>query len=320
MKILLQHSNKLPVLKYGGIERMIYWHMKELVKLGHQVTLIGHPDSEVSSIGVNLIKCNNPDQWQDYIPNSIDIIHLFYSVKNVKDYPLIISMGCNGQIGEKFHKNSVFVSKKHAENHNSNCYIYNGIDFDEYPFSPKNKSWENFCFLAKGNWSVKNLKDTVRSCKQAHKNLNIMGGRTYIPNRFIKNYGQVNSEQKIKILNKSDALIFPVRWHEPFGLAVIEAMSQGLPAITSSYGSLPELVTKDTGIICNNYEQLLMSLIKEHNFNPELIRDYAFNNFSIQNFSNKFINNYQKVVDGITLNKQNPTWSLSKSPESLLPF
>ncbi len=35
MKIVFHHEHVLPVIKYGGIERIIYWHMLELVKQGH---------------------------------------------------------------------------------------------------------------------------------------------------------------------------------------------------------------------------------------------------------------------------------------------
>ena len=44
------------------------------------------------------------------------------------------------------------------------------------------------------------------------------------------------------LLNASRGLIFPVRWHEPFGLAVIESLYFGCPVFATPYGALPELV------------------------------------------------------------------------------
>jgi hypothetical protein len=48
MKIVFSHSGVLPVLGYGGIERIVFWHMAELARMGHKVVLIGHPDSRVA--------------------------------------------------------------------------------------------------------------------------------------------------------------------------------------------------------------------------------------------------------------------------------
>jgi glycosyltransferase involved in cell wall biosynthesis len=38
------------------------------------------------------------------------------------------------------------------------------------------------------------------------------------------------------------ALLFPIDWPEPFGLAMIEAMSCGTPVLAWARGSVPEIV------------------------------------------------------------------------------
>ena len=60
MKIVFSHTGVLPVIGYGGIERILFWHMAELARLGHQVVLIGHPDSKVQEYGIELIPINPP--------------------------------------------------------------------------------------------------------------------------------------------------------------------------------------------------------------------------------------------------------------------
>jgi len=39
-----------------------------------------------------------------------------------------------------------------------------------------------------------------------------------------------------------DALLFPSLWEEPFGMVIIEAMSQGLPVVASRVGGVPEII------------------------------------------------------------------------------
>jgi len=57
-------------------------------------------------------------------------------------------------------------------------------------------------------------------------------------------YGPTPREEVVENLRQMTALIVPSEWHEIFGLVVIEALSQGVPVITSKFGSLPGLVEK----------------------------------------------------------------------------
>ena len=59
----------------------------------------------------------------------------------------------------------------------------------------------------------------------------------------------VGGTQKTGLLNASRGLIFPVRWHEPFGLAVIESLYFGCPVFSTPYGALPELVPVHCGVL-----------------------------------------------------------------------
>lgn len=322
MKIVFHHPHPLPVIRYGGIERIIYWHMIELSRRGHQVVLIGHKDSKVKEFGIELIPLSeqNKNSWEALIPDDTSIVHLFYN-NAVKLFPTIVTMQGNGKHGEYFHINTVFVSKKHAENHQSNQFIYNGIDLNEYPFSPKEISWNKFAFLAKASWSVKNLKHTVWATRKASKHLNIIGGRWIGLSRYIHSLGMLGGEEKLQALKECDALIFPVRWHEPFGIAIIEAMAMGLPVIGSPYGSLLELITESTGFIVHNKEELLEKLkSKPQHFDSKKIRLYVEENFSIQKHTELYLNKYHEILSGKTLNASEPTYGLSQKAEDLLPF
>lgn len=323
MKIVFQHAGILPVIGYGGIERILFWHMVELARLGHKVVLIGHPESKVQDYGIELISCKDvtPEAWQPLIPQDADIIHLSYNYKVPGTIPTIATVHGNGQLGEIFIKNSVFVSKKHAEIHGSNQYVHNAIDLAEYPFTYTEKKWDHFLFLAKASWRVKNLAHSVKACRTSGKHLSVVGGKWWGLSRYIHNHGIIGGEKKMQIIRSCDALLFPVRWHEPFGIAVIEAMSQGLPVIGSIYGSLPELITPDTGFVVSNYEELLLKIQNPgRTFDPHVIRKHVEDNFAIKKHAESYVKLYQQVIDGVELNKANPTLQLKERAENLLPF
>ncbi len=323
MKIVFHFEEILPVKTYGGIERILFWHMKELVRQNHQVVLIGHPDSKVEEYGIQLIKIdlNQKASWENLIPKDADIIHLSYNHTPKNSIPTINTVHGNGKIGEKFTLNSVFVSKKHAEIHNSESFVHNAIDLIEYPFKTKELKWDSFLFLAKASWRVKNLKHTVWAARKARKHLHIIGGRWFGLSRFIHNHGIIGGDEKINIMNDCDALIFPVRWHEPFGIAIIEAMSQGLPVIGSSFGSLPELISEDVGYIVHSHQELLNVLSSPtKKFDSTKIRKYVEENFSISKHTKEYLNLYQKVIAGENLNKFIPQYKLNQRAEDLLDF
>lgn len=324
MKIVFFHSGILPVTGYGGIERILFWHMVELARMGQKVVLIGHPESKVSHLGIELIPIKGDlSEWTKLIPKDADIVHLSFNQKLPDHIPAIYTVHGNGQVGEIFHKNSVFVSKKHAEIHNSNQAIYNAVDFSEYPFRPKEKrEWNHFLFLAKASWRVKNLRDSVRAARANKKHIHVAGGRWWGLSRYVHNHGIVGGDEKMKIIRSCDFMTFPVRWHEPFGIAVIEAMSQGLPVIGSPYGSLPELITPEAGFIANNYNELETLVGTDHSksFNPEMIRKYVEERFSVKKHAESYLELYKKVISGESLNETNPTYKFTQRAEDLLPF
>ena len=320
MKIVFNHNHILPVIKYGGIERIIYWHMKDLVRLGHQVVLIGHPESKVREHGIELIPVIEGNDWTTLIPKDTDLVHLFYNF-TVPNFPTINTIQGNGKIGEYFTKNTVFVSKKHAEIHGSDQFIYNALDLEEYPYEYKPKQWNQFLFLAKASWRVKNLDHAVKACRSNNKHLQIAGGKWFGLSRYIHSRGMVGGDEKLEIIRSCDALLFPVRWHEPFGIAIIEAMAQGLPVIGSPYGSLPELITNDVGIIVHNLDEL-KAVVKNpgKSFDPKVIRKYIEDHFAIRIHAERYLELYKKVIAEDELNKTIPTYQLSQRAEELLVF
>lgn len=321
MKIVFQHDGILPVLKYGGIERIIFWHMKELAKQGHKVVLIGNADSLVAEHGIELIPSPVGVDWSSLVPKDADIVHLFYNFKFPGNIPTINTIQGNGKIGELFSKNTVFVSKKHAAIHGSEQFIYNALDLEEYPFETTKKDWNNFLFLAKASWRVKNLAHAVKACRSSNKHLHIAGGKWWGISRYIHSFGMVGGEEKLNIIRSCDALLFPVRWHEPFGIAIIEAMSQGLPVIGSQYGSLPELITPEAGFVVKGHEELLLKIKNPGKiFDPKIIRKHVEDNFAIKKHTESYLLLYEKIIKGQELNQQGPTYQLSVRAEELLPF
>ena len=73
--------------------------------------------------------------------------------------------------------------------------------------------------------------------------------------------GEVSHERKLELLAGAAALLFPIRWNEPFGMVMIEAMACGTPVLAFPEGAAPEVVTDgSTGFLCDDEDAMVGAL------------------------------------------------------------
>jgi len=77
----------------------------------------------------------------------------------------------------------------------------------------------------------------------------------------IRYVGEVGRQHKLELLGSARALINPIRWPEPFGLAMIEALACGTPVLTLRWGAAPEIVDDGTtGFVCDSDADLVAAI------------------------------------------------------------
>lgn len=333
MHIALYHDAIIPPGKYGGTERIVFWLAKALLELGHEVTLVARSGSHVE--GAHLVEIDSRHhelvdgmyEWEKRLPRSVDILHLQATPHQAPQKPFLVTIHGNGQPGEQFLPNTVFLSKKHAENHGASVFVHNGINPEEYPCDSKREDY--LVFLAKASWKVKNLAGAIELARAANLPLFVMGSREW-PLRLqrklpafggVRYLGMVDDEEKKKYLRKAKALLFPVRWHEPFGIAMTEALASGCPVFGTPYGSLPEIITPDVGFLSQNAEEILEAL-RTKTFRPENCRARVLDGLTHLDMARSYVALYEKILSGQTLAPlgKSPHSTFKASPQTLLPY
>ncbi|PPQ39731.1 Glycosyl transferases group 1 [Rhodoblastus acidophilus] len=328
MHILLVHNAVIPVFAYGGTERVVFDLGKALTQLGHKVTFLVRPGSHCDFADVLPLDRKKPLKPQ--IPRNVDIVHVQtlpeFDADNDFDPPFIMTEHGNATTAPT-HRflNTVFISKDQAARHNSDQYVYNGLDWDAYgpvDFAhPRNA----YHFLAKAAAPEKNVRGAIDIARAAGVRLEVLGGRRlnfkrgfrFTPWPSIGFHGMVGGAEKARLLNESRGLIYPVRWTEPFGLVVIESLYFGCPVFSTPYGSLRELVTEDVGIVSTSQAELVAA-VKANAFDPRRCHDYARETFSALNMAKGYLEKYEIVANGGKLHARQP-WLTDKSTD-MLPF
>ncbi len=331
MHIALVHGSVVPPRRYGGTERVVAWLAQGLLELGHRVTLVCPEGSQIEG-------CTRADAVpQDadlthYMATPSELLHSHSDSQSVsqaasraRQKPYLVTIHGNGKPGERFLKNTVFLSKRHARNHGSEHFVYNGIRMEDYACDPVREPY--LVFLAKASWKVKNLAGSIELARSLDLPLWVMGSRSYPWNLQrklpsfggVRYLGMVNDTEKREILRKATALLFPVRWEEPFGLAIIEALASGCAVFGTPYGSLPELVSHDVGGLNSSPEELAR-IFREFRFSPEASRAHAANNFSHHHMAQAYVRYYEQVLEHGELSGSHPRVREDWNADELLPW
>jgi len=318
MRIAQIFNGVVPPVGYGGIERMVYWLSEELVSQGHEVLLI--------SLKEKAQKLNPKISFYEYIKDNsvlkaavsnVDVVH-FHQYPECGfnlGKPFVITE--HGNLRGKNHvgPNTVFISRSHANNHNSPVYVYNGIPLNEYPVSYDKE--DNFLFLAKLAWRKKNAKTAIHLALDSNTPLLLCGGNLWGEKKIngvwklssrllgkkelLLSKGNVDGNEKLELLQKTGLLFYIVNWQEPFALAPHEAMATGTPVLASPNGALSEYIRHgENGYLVNNYQQALSS-IKSHFKLGDIQRRDMYESarnsaFSIRDSAMNYLSLYEKVI------------------------
>ncbi|MGC9670834.1 glycosyltransferase family 4 protein [Planosporangium sp. 12N6] len=99
------------------------------------------------------------------------------------------------------------------------------------------------------------------------------------------------------LLTQARCLIMPIRWHEPFGMVMIEAMASGTPVVAMRRGSVPEIVRPGTtGFICDDPDELPEALHRVKELDPDDCVAHARSAFGAQRMARRYERVYRQAI------------------------
>lgn len=327
----------VPPRTYGGTERVVAYLTDELVARGHDVTLFAAGDSttraKLVSVWKRAIRFDPDivDPWVLHIAqlgvaydraDEFDVIHShvdyfsFPTARFVRT-PTLTTLHGRLDMPElkviyELYPHAPLVSISDSQRAplpgvNWIATVHNGIPVEE--FTVRERPGDYLAFL--GRISPEKRTDLcIEVARRAGVKLKIAAKVDKVDQEYfyqvikpmlndplIEYVGEIDQKQKDEFLGSACALLFPIDWPEPFGLAMIEAMATGTPVIASRRGSVPEVV-KDgvTGFICDSVDQMVEACDKIPEIRRVECRRHVETHFSVQTMTSGYESAYRKVL------------------------
>jgi glycosyltransferase involved in cell wall biosynthesis len=190
--------------------------------------------------------------------------------------------------------------------------VYNGIDTSSFPLREDKEDF--LLFLGRTNPD----KGPVRAVEAAKAaGLPLVMAVKIVEQVEVKHWEQevqpilpegttvlqeIPHDEKVDLLQRARAVLFPIDWEEPFGLVMTEAMACGTPVIATPRGAVPEVLADGrTGFIVpvEGYGEAAADAIKRAgDLDPKVLRAHVEERFSAETMIAAYEAVYDRVVGG----------------------
>jgi glycosyltransferase involved in cell wall biosynthesis len=329
----------VPPPGYGGTERVVSYLTEELVKEGHDVTLFASGDSRTSAtlVACSPRSFRLDEAIVDHVAHQVvqleavaaashrfDIIHWHVDYFH---FPMSRRLGVpnlttlHGRLDiedlqplyDDFREMPVVSisddQRTPLPQANWVATVHHGMPLDE--LLPQPKPGDYLAFL--GRISPEKRADrAIEVARRARKPLRIAAkvddaDREYFEREIepllehdhVDFIGEIGPQEKNEFLGHAQALLFPIDWNEPFGLAMIEAMACATPVIAYRSGSVPEVVDDGvTGFVVEDLDGAVAAVERLDEIDRTAVRATFERRFDVARMAHDYLDVYERLVAG----------------------
>lgn len=328
----------VPPEGYGGIERVLKLLVDELVRRGEEVTLfaagpsrtlarqvISLEEAPTSHMGETLFDAYHVGQAYRIISSGpYDLVHdhsgfLGPAFAGLISQPVVHTL--HGPFTEDtrlfyraFREDCYYVAISRRQRDccpelNYLGVVPNAVDVDEHRFAGEK---EDYLVCVSRICEAKGTEHAVRLARKAGRRILLAGkidpgrDREYFERRVrplldgenAVYLGEVSQEEKVRLISRAAAFLFPIQWEEPFGLVMAESLACGTPVLATRWGAAPEVVEHGvTGFLADTPDGLLPFLDRIEEIDPLTCRRVAEERFSPRAMAEGYMEIYTKALD-----------------------
>jgi glycosyltransferase involved in cell wall biosynthesis len=295
----LQES--VPPTLYGGTERIVSYLTEALVQQGHDVTLFATAESRTAARLMPMAErglrldptCQDPlahhivmvDRVME-VAKEFDVLHfhidyIHFPSCRLMALPTVTTLHGRLDVPDLAHVYRRFpemplVSISHSQRApldwaNWAATVHHGLPATLYRYGEGRGGY--LAFLGRVS-PEKGLDHAINIARRAGMPLKIaakiekkdaeyyeMRIKPMLDSPGVEFLGEISERDKGAFLGDAVALLFPIKWPEPFGLVLIEAMACGTPVVAFPCGAVPEILEDGvTGRLVRDEDQAVQAL------------------------------------------------------------
>jgi len=122
--------------------------------------------------------------------------------------------------------------------------------------------------------------------------------------------GELGHEEKVALLGGARSLLFPIRWPEPFGLVMIEALACGTPVLAFAEGAAPEVVEPGrTGFLCADTAEMAAAIGRLDELDRLVCRQAVEEYFCAERMVEEHLQLFERLAANAQATSQTSRWS-----------
>ncbi|MFF4891063.1 glycosyltransferase [Micromonospora chersina] len=118
----------------------------------------------------------------------------------------------------------------------------------------------------------------------------------HVDGDLVRWVGTVAGQERDDLVATARASLFPLRWEEPGGTAVVESLALGTPVVATARGCLPELIEHGrTGLLTSDEEELGDLVLASGLLGEDECRREAAARFTPEVMAQRYVDLYERV-------------------------
>jgi glycosyltransferase involved in cell wall biosynthesis len=108
---------------------------------------------------------------------------------------------------------------------------------------------------------------------------------------------EVGGVRKQRLFAEAAAMLMPIRWPEPFGMVMIEAMASGTPVLAFREGAATEVVVDgESGFLVEDEAEMAAAVDKLHTLAPDRCRAAVEARYDVEIVTEAYVAAYRRVI------------------------
>lgn len=309
----------IPAPAYGGTETVVDTLARGLSAAGHDVLLVCHPESACPVPRASVIPAVDAVRMGRA---SIELEHAIGAYELVKDCDVVHDHTLAGPVySARFpdlavvatnhmpftrtmtaifgaavpHVGLIAISHSHAASTTLPIagVVHHGVELGDFPFGSGDGG---YVAVLSRMTPEKGIHRAIAIARAAGVQLRIAAKMREAHEReyfeaFVEPHlgddvvyvGELGALEKRELLGGAAALLNPIGWPEPFGMAMVEALACGTPVIGCPQGAAPEIVVDGvTGFLSDDDDELAVRLREVERIDRAACRQRVADHFSAE--------------------------------------